>query len=213
LPDQLVPIFPTTVLKRRLDGMEEANRQLAAMLLQMEKTEPNEAAGYSTAGGFQTSKELLSPKHPQADNPGLVALKEHIAKGLKDYSSVLVRQECAKLPARLGFNMWGWGVVLRQGNWQLLHVHAAAHVSGVYYVAAPPQLLKPDNRMGGQIAFSDPRPRATMSQLPSQYSAYHEAPVPGDMVLFPSWLEHSVMPFEGPGERICIAFDAKLDFT
>jgi len=212
LPDQLTPIFPTTILKRRLDGMEDANRQLAAMMLQLEKTEANEAAGYSTAGGFQTSKELLSPRHPQAANPGLAALKDHIAKGLKDYSSVLIRQECSSLPTRVNFNMWGWGVVLRQGNWQLLHVHSAAHVSGVYYIATPPQLLRPDNRMGGQIAFNDPRPRASMAQLPNRYTAYHEAPVPGDMVLFPSWLEHSVMPFEGPGERICIAFDAKLEF-
>jgi len=34
--------------------------------------------------------------------------------------------------------------------------------------------------------------------------------MPGDMLLFPSWLEHSVSAFQGPGERISIAFNAKL---
>ena len=37
-----------------------------------------------------------------------------------------------------------------------------------------------------------------------------EAPVPGDMVVFPSWLEHSVAPFLGDELRICIAFNVKL---
>jgi hypothetical protein len=36
------------------------------------------------------------------------------------------------------------------------------------------------------------------------------APMPGDMILFPSWLEHSVSAFRQPGERISIAFSAKL---
>jgi hypothetical protein len=49
-----------------------------------------------------------------------------------------------------------------------------------------------------------------MAQLHAQVTRYWEAPVPGDMLLFPSWLEHSVAPFEGEGERICIAFNVRL---
>jgi hypothetical protein len=33
------------------------------------------------------------------------------------------------------------------------------------------------------------------------------------MILFASWLEHSVSAFQGPGERICISFNAKLAMT
>jgi hypothetical protein len=32
-------------------------------------------------------------------------------------------------------------------------------------------------------------------------------PIPGVMVLFPSWLQHFVHPFFGKGERISIAFN------
>jgi hypothetical protein len=49
-----------------------------------------------------------------------------------------------------------------------------------------------------------------MNQLPRQITRQSAAPVPGDLVLFPSWLEHSVPSFQGPGERICIAFNAAL---
>jgi hypothetical protein len=31
---------------------------------------------------------------------------------------------------------------------------------------------------------------------------------PGESVIFPAWLIHQVMPFQGGGERITIAFNA-----
>ena len=38
-------------------------------------------------------------------------------------------------------------------------------------------------------------------------SRYLITPIPGLMVLFPSWLNHLVHPFFGAGERISIAFN------
>ena len=52
-----------------------------------------------------------------------------------------------------------------------------------------------------------------MNQLPRQITRRRQAPMPGDMIVFPSWLEHSVSAFHGPGERISIAFNAKLAMT
>jgi hypothetical protein len=52
-----------------------------------------------------------------------------------------------------------------------------------------------------------------MAQLLTQKTRHEEAPVPGDMVVFPSRLEHSVAPFMGAGERICIAFNVRLDMA
>jgi hypothetical protein len=57
------------------------------------------------------------------------------------------------------------------------------------------------------------RVRANMNQLPRQITRRRQAPMPGDMIVFPSWLEHSVSAFHGPGERISIAFNAKLAMT
>jgi hypothetical protein len=62
----------------------------------------------------------------------------------------------------------------------------------------------------GYISFVDPRPRADCLRLPNQHSAHAINPTPGDMVLFPSYYEHSGAPFMGPGVRICIAFNGKL---
>ena len=201
--DRLLSIFPTNILQRRLEGMEEANRQLEALVMQIAANEPNSITGTTTEGGFQTKEDLF-----QRDNPGIAALKPHVMSAVQDYAGLLVRQELTRPPQKIDFVLWGWAVIYKAGHTQGLHVHPSANVSGVYYVSAPPAALEPGD--AGKISFYDPRPRATMIQLPFQANRQRIAPVPGDMYLFPSWLEHSVSAFQVSGERICIAFNAKL---
>jgi uncharacterized protein (TIGR02466 family) len=201
--DRIISVFPTTIMQRHLDGMEEANQQLAGLVAQIAATEPNATAGTTTEGGFQTKDDLF-----QRDNPGIAALKPHIFSAMQDYAALTIRQELTQAPKKVDFILWGWAVSYRAGHTQGLHVHPSANVSGVYYVAAPPATLEPGD--AGKISFYDPRPRATMNQLAFQVTRHRVAPVPGDMYLFPSWLEHSVSAFQGEGVRICIAFNGKL---
>lgn len=203
MADQLLSAFPTNILKRHLDGMEETNRQLAALVDQIAASEPNANTGTTTEGGFQTKDDLF-----QRDNPGIAALKPHVFSAVQDYAALVIRQELTRPPEKLDFILWGWAVAYRAGHTQGLHVHPGANVSGVYYVAAPPSTLEAGE--AGKISFYDPRPRATMAQLPFQATRHRVAPTPGDMYLFPSWLEHSVSAFQGEGTRICIAFNGKL---
>jgi uncharacterized protein (TIGR02466 family) len=201
--DKLIPLFPTTLLHRSLGGMAEANQQIAALVAEIAAAEPSAADGTTTQGGFQTRDDLFN-----RDLPVLDILKQHIASAVQEYAGILIRQECTRAPAKVDFVMWGWAVSYKAGDSQGLHVHPGANISGVYYVAAPPATL--ERGESGKISFYDPRPRANMNQLSFQSTRHREAPVPGDMILFPSWLEHAVSPFQGAGERICIAFNAKL---
>jgi uncharacterized protein (TIGR02466 family) len=201
--DRVLSVFPTNILHRHLDGMEEVNQQLAALVAQIAATEPNSTTGTTTEGGFQTKEDLF-----QRDNPAIAALKPHIFSAMQEYAGLTIRQELTRPPAKLDFILWGWAVCYKAGHTQGLHVHPGANVSGVYYVSAPPAALEPGD--AGKISFYDPRPRATMAQLPFQATRHRVAPVPGDMYLFPAWLEHSVSAFQGEGTRICIAFNGKL---
>ena len=203
MADRILSVFPTNILHRHLDGMEEVNRQLTALVADIAANEPNSTTGTTTEGGFQTKEDLF-----QRDNPGIAALKPHIFSAVQDYANLLIRQELSRPPQKVDFVLWGWAVIYKAGHTQGLHVHPNANVSGVYYVTAPPVALDPGD--AGKISFYDPRPRATMTQLPFQVTRQRIAPVPGDMYLFPSWLEHSVSAFQGEGTRICIAFNGKL---
>ena len=203
MADRILTVFPTIILYRRLEGMEEVNRQIMDLVAQIQASEPNSTIGTTTEGGFQTKEDLF-----QRDNPGIAALKPHIFSAVQDYAGHIIRQELTRPPQKVDFILWGWAVSYKAGHTQGLHVHPGANVSGVYYVSAPPSTLEPGD--AGKISFYDPRPRATMAQLPFQATRHRIAPTPGDMYLFPSWLEHSVSAFQGEGTRLCIAFNGKL---
>ena len=203
MADRILSVFPTNILHRHLDGMEEVNRQLMALVADIAANEPNSTTGTTTEGGFQTKEDLF-----QRDNPGIAALKPHIFNAVQEFAALTIQQELTRPPQKLDFILWGWAVSYKAGHTQGLHVHPGANVSGVYYVSAPPAALQPGE--AGKISFYDPRPRATMAQLPFQATRHRVAPVPGDMYLFPSWLEHSVSAFQGEGTRLCIAFNGKL---
>lgn len=92
------------------------------------------------------------------------------------------------------------------------HQHPNNFLSGVYYVKA--------GEGGNRIEFADPRPQAhfLMPQVKLN-NGYNSGKTmitiqPGVIVLFPSWLRHSVPANHSQEERISIAFNLMFtDFT
>jgi len=73
----------------------------------------------------------------------------------------------------------------------------------------------------GKLTFINPNLASNMyidvttAKLKYPYSS---APIalrlkPGQLVLFPSWLLHEVMPYKGTTERITVAFNARFRYT
>ena len=95
------------------------------------------------------------------------------------------------------------------GNSNVLHCHPGAFLSATYYVKVPTDMD------GGSIVFRDPRgPAVAMYETPGIDLPWVGAgmgipfsPATGHLLLFPAWLEHRVESFDGPGERISIAFN------
>lgn len=110
-------------------------------------------------------------------------------------------------PATLALKLFGWMNANPPGGFNAPHTHPGAHWSGVYYVAQP----EVEEGASGMIEFLDPR-----SDLPNWRllgaSAFQLKkkirPMPGEMVLFPSYLVHWVYPNETEEERVSVAFNA-----
>lgn len=103
-----------------------------------------------------------------------------------------------------GYALDVWGNILRAQGHQDGHIHNLGWLSGVYYVEMPEVLSEDDPNHEGWIEFNHPG-----YGIPDRGTAtvHRVCPRPGMIVLFPSYVWHRTVPFEGAGERISVAFD------
>lgn len=98
----------------------------------------------------------------------------------------------------------------RHGDYNARHIHPDSDWAVVYYV----EVGQPDpvNERNGRIELHDPRILSNMSKL-NRFGFARGLlidPEPGKMVMFPAWMEHSVHPFFGTGDRISISCNVKF---
>jgi uncharacterized protein (TIGR02466 family) len=208
--DSFADQFPTMVLWRRYRDVAPLNAALAGLIRELRDTTPNAAPGSSTRGGYQTDTNFLYKDHPAVN-----ALRQMLNAAVQSYLPRYFQQDLIRPPKGVEARLWGWAVIMQANDYNVPHVHPDAHLSGVYYVEVPE--LSPEEQAeqepGGSIVFLDPRPGANMYQLKGHRSQHSYVPAAGSLVMFPSYHMHAVFPFRSPGERISIAFNARLNVT
>ena len=101
-----------------------------------------------------------------------------------------------------------WAIVNTGGSANLRHQHGNSTISGAYYVRAPVN--------SGDIVFYDPRPAPVYSHPNTTNPNFLNAqvngvsPKEGALVLFPSFLDHSVNENISSSERIVISFNIRI---
>ena len=101
-----------------------------------------------------------------------------------------------------------WAIINKKNAYNGRHIHANNYISAAYYVKAPKDC--------GDIIFYDPRDAKTIrkpsisnsNQLNSEVVSV--TPQEGLLVLFPSYIHHSVNPNNSEDERIVISFNINL---
>ncbi len=101
-----------------------------------------------------------------------------------------------------------WSIINIGGASNARHHHGNSDISAAYYVRAPKNC--------GEIVFYDPRPAPVFSHpnsnSPNTLNAMVNSinPVEGALVMFPSYLDHSVKANQSEQERVVISFNLKL---
>ena len=101
-----------------------------------------------------------------------------------------------------------WAVINKKNSSNAMHIHSNNYISAAYYVKAPINC--------GDIVFYDPKFAATYrypkisktNKLNSNMVSFQ--PKEGMLVLFPSYLQHSVNVNKTDEERIVISFNINL---
>jgi uncharacterized protein (TIGR02466 family) len=142
---------------------------------------------------------------------------------LREFCLARVAQTVAELnqydPARmtrLQIVTDAWFHVTRRGGFFGVHNHPMASWSGVYCVS--PGESDADQPDSGKLSFVNPLAQMYLDagnaqlHVPYQLGNYAFNLQAGELILFPSWLVHQVMPFYGEGERITVAFNCSMAF-
>ncbi|WP_216850840.1 tetratricopeptide repeat protein [Acidisphaera sp. L21] len=192
-PDELVTVID-------LDIDAGALGVLAADLIGLRHRE-YAPRGQSVRGGTQTSNELFAePVDSIRQLRGALdaAIGRYLAKRPVDDAHPFF----AAMPAQLHYH--SWSIVLRASGYHVPHIHPGGCLSGVFYVAVPPFAGAED---AGCLEIGRPGFEVPLRAAPKRRLV---RAVPGRLVLFPSYLWHGTRPFEGPGERVTVAFDIRF---
>jgi uncharacterized protein (TIGR02466 family) len=196
----VVPLFSTWVYLCE-GGPTHLNEGLERLALRLMQDARN-AGRRTNCGGWHYTFDLF-----RLEDPVVEAFREEMEGHVQAFLNHF-RPEGRKKKDH--FRLQGWVNVNRPGDHNVLHCHPGCFLSATYYVKVPPGMK------GGEIVFRDPRgPAVAMYETPGidlpwvgSGMGIPFAPAAGHLLLFPSWLEHRVEPFAGPGERISIAFNA-----
>ncbi len=150
-------------------------------------------AGHATRQGQRTA---AFPLPGDRAGPALVAA---IKRQVADYAASLAGDHpfVAARPTEARFT--AWALVFRGGGHQALHFHPGPWLTGVYYVAAPEGSERPGAlRVGGLPGWTAASP---------PWPVIDVEPVPGRLILFPSYVPHETLPTGSDQTRISVAFD------
>lgn len=108
-----------------------------------------------------------------------------------------------------------WFHLTHKGGYFGPHNHPMHSWSGVYCVAHDGDDPESDS---GRLAMINPHATSTMyidmaianMRTPYTMGSHAKRLVPGELLLFPSWVLHEVIPYEGDGVRITVAFNARF---
>lgn len=204
---ELIDFFPTS-LCFSVNNMDVENKKwhtdFKNHLVSLYESNPND-----TVGAWKTS-DLMKVEGV----PGIDGFKDYLKRKFQEY----LKEFCNdKSVVSTNWQWNAWPNVKSNNSWHLPHFHERAEVSFIYYLSVvectgPEDLKKTSGgeSYGGLLSFLDPRGAApymsTKFLMNSRNdSKLHIVPREGLLILFPSYLVHTVAPVNSDGIRASVA--------
>jgi tetratricopeptide (TPR) repeat protein len=140
----------------------------------------------------------------QSDHPAIKAFPEAVDGPIRAHMQAVGKGRDALRSRNTGdYRFQGvWSVKLRPGGGRHVdHLHPEGWLSSACYIDLP-GAIEGEGRQGW-IKFGQPG----VPTVPKLEPEHFVKPEPGLLVLFPSYMWHGTVPFEGPDSRLTVAFD------
>ena len=188
--------FSTPVWASKVENYEETNELLYSYINELQNID-NKGVVKSNIKGWHSKDFDMKHEIPKKF---IELISPKINKILSDMNWDLIKQS-VKIS-----NMWA--IINKGGAANSRHHHGNSALSAAYYVRAP--------KNSGDIVFYDPRPAPIYfhptAKEPNSLNAMVNSisPSEGGLVMFPSYLDHSVNENLSDEERIVISFNISL---
>jgi len=188
--------FPTPVWANQLSNYKSTNDEMYKYIKD-KQTSDNIGIKRSNLKGWHSKDFDLNDVEPQKF---IKFISPHIERVLIDMKWN-TQNQMVKIN-----NMWA--IINIGGSANSRHQHGNSTISGAYYIRAPKNC--------GDIIFYDPRPApvywhpnaSSPNTLNAQVNGIN--PTEGALILFPSYLDHSVNENISNEERIVISFNIRI---
>ena len=188
--------FPTPVWTLQLDNYNSINEQMYKFI-KITQSKDQQGISKSNIKGWHSKDFNMQENEP----------KDFIKFILPAIEQVITDMNWEKQKQSININNM-WAIINTGGSANLRHQHGNSTISGAYYVRAP--------KNSGDIVFYDPRPAPAytypIAVNPNLLNAQVNgiSPKEGALVLFPSYLDHSVNENLSNEERIVISFNITI---
>ena len=188
--------FPTPVWTIQLNDYQSINERMYKFI-KITQQKDQQGISKSNIKGWHSKDFNMQENEP----------KDFIKFILPAIEQVITDMNWEKQKQSVNINNM-WAIINTGGSANLRHQHGNSTISGAYYVRAP--------KNSGDIVFYDPRPAPVYTYpkavnpnlLNAQVNGI--SPKEGALVLFPSYLDHSVNENLSNEERIVISFNITI---
>ncbi|MBL8351079.1 MAG: hypothetical protein JNL87_12300 [Burkholderiaceae bacterium] len=213
-------LWPVPLAVHRFDAAQEIDPLLARVFGTLRATQAHARGENGDAAFFASDDDLLT----RIRLPEFQSLVRFIVDRLRDTVVQVNRGAWPAVPPDLAIAIDGlWFQASNRGAFHDVHTHGNCSWSGVYCVqvdAEAQRITHPTyGAANGVTRFYGPPFAALGGAHVDLGNAYLQppqvdvAPVPGQLVLFPSWLAHQALPYAGTADRLIVSFNARVHAT
>jgi len=198
-------LFPTPLPSIKIPQVASLNQALSKLILDKASSIPS--VKHSNIGGWQSADDFALWQEPEAQS-----LLKFVTNFVNTITALKLEENLVEADWQWRVN--AWANVNYAGCSNAPHGHPSSFWSGVYWVDDGGRSENAD--IGGEIELHDPRGFMPAMSSPLRFkiegclsAGYSEIIVPssGTLLMFPSWLIHSVREFKGTRPRISISFN------